>query len=104
MNAISPPTRFRRPAPFRFYSQSRSKGHGRRRSKSPAAGRRFARNPEQMAVFAVVVGILAAVGGLAGSLAWDTPSGPSVVVAALALFLLSLAAGGRTRFARPPPD
>ena len=69
-----------------------------------AAARRFARNPEQMAVFAVVVGILAAVGGLAGSLAWDTPSGPSVVVAALALFLLSLAAGGRTRFARPPPD
>jgi zinc transport system permease protein len=55
-----------------------------------------------MAVFAVVVGILAAAGGLAGSLAWDTPSGPSVVVAALVLFLLSLAAGGRTRFAGPP--
>ncbi len=68
-----------------------------------AAARCFARNPEQMAVFAVVIGTLAAVGGLAGSLAWDTPSGPSVVVAALALFLLSLAAGGRPRFARPPP-
>ncbi|KAB2863556.1 MAG: hypothetical protein F9K43_18890, partial [Bauldia sp.] len=35
-------------------------------------------------------GALAVTGGLYGSLAFDTPSGPSVVVAALALFLLSL--------------
>jgi zinc transport system permease protein len=43
-----------------------------------------------MAVLAAVVGALAAVGGLYGSLAWDTPSGPSIVVAALILFLASL--------------
>jgi zinc transport system permease protein len=55
-----------------------------------ATARRFVATPEQMAVLAAVVGALAAVGGLYGSLAWDTPSGPSIVVAALILFLASL--------------
>lgn len=55
-----------------------------------ATARRFARSPEQMAVFAVFAGIAAVVGGLYGSLNWDTPSGPSIVVAALLLFLLSM--------------
>ena len=35
-------------------------------------------------------------GGLFGSLRWDTPSGPSIVVAALLLFAV-------TRFRRPRP-
>lgn len=55
-----------------------------------ATARRFAGTPEAMAVFAALAGALAVGGGLYGSLAFDTPSGPSVVVAALALFLLSL--------------
>ena len=55
-----------------------------------AAARRFASGPEQMAVLAIIVGIAAVIGGLYGSLAWDTPSGPSIVVAALLLFLLSV--------------
>ncbi len=55
-----------------------------------AAARRFAATPEQMAVMAAIVGAVAVVGGLYGSLSWDTPSGPSIVVAALGLFLLSL--------------
>ena len=55
-----------------------------------AAARRFATTPEQMAVMASVIGAVAVVGGLFGSLEFDTPSGPSIVVAALALFLLSL--------------
>lgn len=55
-----------------------------------ATARRFAATPEQMAVIAALVGAVAAVGGLAGSLNWDTPSGPSIVVAALVLFLASL--------------
>lgn len=55
-----------------------------------AAARRFARGPEAMAVAAAVIGALAVAGGLAASLYVDTPSGPSVVVAALVLFLLSL--------------
>lgn len=55
-----------------------------------AAARRFAATPEQMAVMAAIIGVLAVVSGLYGSLSWDTPSGPSIVVAALGLFLLSL--------------
>ncbi len=58
-----------------------------------AAARRLARTPEQMAILASLAGVLAVVGGLYGSLEWDTPSGPSIVVAALAVFLLGLAAG-----------
>ena len=55
-----------------------------------ATARRFAATPEAMAVLAALIGAVAAVAGLAGSLAWDTPSGPSIVVAALVLFLASL--------------
>ena len=57
-----------------------------------ATARRFAATPEAMAALAALAGALAVTGGLYGSLAFDTPSGPSVVVAALALFLLSLPA------------
>ncbi|MGO1120513.1 zinc ABC transporter permease subunit ZnuB [Rhodovibrionaceae bacterium A322] len=55
-----------------------------------ATARRFAATPESMAVFAAVLGALAVILGLYGSLSYDTPSGPSIVVACLALFLLSL--------------
>ena len=58
-----------------------------------ATARRLARSPGQMALLASVAGAAAVVGGLHGSLAWDTPSGPSIVVAALALFVLGLGAG-----------
>lgn len=55
-----------------------------------ATARRFATGPEQMAVIAAVAGALAVIGGLFGSLEWDTPSGPTIVVMALFLFILSL--------------
>ena len=55
-----------------------------------ATARRFASGPEQMAVIAALVGVIAVIGGLFGSLEWDTPTGPSIVVAALLLFVLSL--------------
>jgi zinc transport system permease protein len=55
-----------------------------------ATARRFATTPEQMAVLAALLGAAAVTGGLFGSLQWDTPSGPSIVVAALVLFLASL--------------
>ncbi|ABK45670.1 ABC-3 protein [Magnetococcus marinus MC-1] len=58
-----------------------------------AAARNLSRSPEQMAGWAVVVGVLAVSGGLWGSLNWDTPSGPSIVVVGLGLFLLSLPVG-----------
>jgi zinc transport system permease protein len=53
-----------------------------------ATARRFAGNPEVMALLASVLGCLAVAGGLYGSFAWDTPAGPSIVVAACLLFLL----------------
>ena len=55
-----------------------------------ATARRFAVSPEQMAAIAVLVGVIAVVGGLTASLSWDTPSGPSIVVAALGLFCLGI--------------
>jgi zinc transport system permease protein len=54
-----------------------------------AAAQRHARSPEQMALGASVIGILAVCGGLALSWFKDTPAGPSIVVCAAALFLLS---------------
>jgi len=54
-----------------------------------AAARRFARSPEAMAGAAALLGCVAVGGGLWGSLRWDTPAGPSVVVAAAALFAMS---------------
>jgi len=58
-----------------------------------AAARQLARSPEQMALLAALAGALAVALGLAASLAWDTPAGPSIVVAAALLFFLSLAGG-----------
>ena len=58
-----------------------------------AAARHFARGPEQMAILAAVIGALAVSGGLGGSLAFDTPAGPSIVVMALLLFALSSVRG-----------
>ena len=55
-----------------------------------ATARRFSATPESMAVFASLTGALAVAAGLGGSLQFDTPSGPSIVVAALVLFLASL--------------
>ncbi|CAD7035711.1 zinc ABC transporter permease [Pseudorhizobium halotolerans] len=55
-----------------------------------ATARRFSASPERMAVLASVIGALAVAGGLFGSLHYDTPSGPSIVVAALVLFIASL--------------
>jgi zinc transport system permease protein len=55
-----------------------------------AAARRFSASPEVMAVLSSLIGVLAVVGGLYGSLKFDTPSGPSIVVAAQLLFVLSL--------------
>jgi zinc transport system permease protein len=56
--------------------------------------RRLARSPEQMALIAPVFGIVAVASGLALSLFADTPSGPSIVVAAFALFLATALAAG----------
>lgn len=54
-----------------------------------AAAQRHARSPEQMAGGASAIGLLAVCGGLALSWFRDTPAGPSIVVSAAGLFLLS---------------
>ncbi|MCO8145269.1 metal ABC transporter permease [Rhodovulum tesquicola] len=54
-----------------------------------AAARPLARSPEEMALLATALAALSALGGLWGSLTFDTPAGPSIVVAATALFALS---------------
>lgn len=54
----------------------------------PAASMRyFSRTPTQMAVLAVLAGMVAVSGGLYASLTFDTPSGPSIILAALAIFV-----------------
>jgi zinc transport system permease protein len=51
-----------------------------------AAARSLSRTPEQMALLAALMGAISVILGLAGSWQWDTPAGPSVVVAAALLF------------------
>jgi len=55
-----------------------------------ATSRRFAGNPEIMAISASLIGCLSVGGGLLGSFYYDTPTGPSIVVAACLIFVLSL--------------
>lgn len=54
-----------------------------------AAARRLSRTPEQMALLASGLGMLAVTAGLGGSLRWDLPLGPAIVVAAAACFVLT---------------
>lgn len=53
--------------------------------------RALGRTPEAMALWSVVAGISAALLGLWGALATDAPVGPSIVCAAVLLFVVSLA-------------
>ena len=54
-----------------------------------AAARKLSKTPEQMAILAIVSGIISVLAGLTASFLWDTPAGPSIVMAATGLFLLS---------------
>ena len=54
-----------------------------------ATARQFSRSPEAMAVYSVILGMIAVVLGLGASYLWDTPAGPSIVISASGLFLLS---------------
>ena len=54
------------------------------------AARRYSRTPEQMAMGAALVGMASVGLGLTTSLHFDTPSGPSIVVAAVLFFLCSV--------------
>ncbi len=54
-----------------------------------ATARRFASSPERMALGAATLGSIAVAGGLFASANLDTPSGPSIVVVALILFVVT---------------
>lgn len=55
-----------------------------------ATSRRFSASPEGMALGASLVGVLAVASGLALSFFFNTPAGPSIVLAASLFFILSL--------------
>lgn len=55
-----------------------------------ATARQLARSPEAMAAMASLLGVVAVVLGVYGSMVFDTPSGPSIVVTSAGLFLLVL--------------
>lgn len=55
-----------------------------------AAARPLAETPEQMAVYAALIGMSAVAAGLFLSLAFDTPGGPSIVLVLAALFAASI--------------
>ncbi len=57
-----------------------------------ATSRHIAKTPEQMAVFATLIGIASVIGGITLSWFWDTPAGPSMVATSSGLFALSLLA------------
>jgi zinc transport system permease protein len=54
------------------------------------AARRFSTGPTMMALLAAALGGVAVLAGLFASLNYNTPSGPSIVVAALMLFAIGL--------------
>ncbi|MEZ9646844.1 zinc ABC transporter permease subunit ZnuB [Vibrio sp. 10N.261.52.C2] len=54
-----------------------------------ATARKFSSTPEQMAFLASIIGSIAVFGGLNLSWFYDTPAGPSVVISAAAMFMLS---------------
>lgn len=55
-----------------------------------AAARPFSRTPEAMALIAVLIAAVSALGGLEGALLFDTPAGPSMVCGAAIAFALSV--------------
>ena len=55
-----------------------------------ATARRISTSPGQMMMLSSIVGVFAVILGLTGSLNLDTPSGPSIVVASVTLFLFSM--------------
>ena len=63
-----------------------------------ASARRFSTSPQAMAFISIVFGMIAVVSGLFASMQWDSPAGPSIVVAAVVLFFVSRVKLSRTYF------
>ena len=57
----------------------------------PAAmARNLANNPQQMIILSIIGGVLAVIIGLYSSLQFNSASGPSIITAALVLFIISI--------------
>ena len=56
----------------------------------PAMSRNFSNSPKQMIIFSIIGGVISVIIGLFCSLQLNTPSGPSIIVASMILFVLSL--------------
>ena len=56
---------------------------------APAASRQLSKSPEMMAMIACLIGIISVVIGMYFSFELDTPSGPTIVAALAALFVIS---------------
>jgi ABC-type Mn2+/Zn2+ transport system permease subunit len=61
----------------------------------PATARNLSRNLRQHILFSLLFGLLAGVGGIVLSFQFDIPCGPTMVLASIALFLISLLLGRR---------
>ncbi|MBS0003222.1 MAG: zinc ABC transporter permease subunit ZnuB [Thioalkalivibrio sp.] len=69
-----------------------------------ATARRFARTPEEMGLLAAGFGVLAVLLGIWGSFSHDTPTGPSIVVAAMLVFVvLQFVPFSRSHHPQVPP-
>lgn len=69
----------------------------------PAAARNLSRNLRQQIWLSIVIGLVSGLGGTAASYHLDLPCGPTIVLAAIGLFILSLiGAGFRKRAAFAP--
>ena len=55
-----------------------------------ATAKYYAKNPESMAIIAILIGMISIIGGILFSLCYDTPTGPSVVLSNTCLFFISL--------------
>ncbi len=55
-----------------------------------AMSRNFSNSPKQMIIFSIIGGVISVIIGLFCSLQLNTPSGPSIIVASMILFVLSL--------------
>lgn len=58
-----------------------------------SAARQISRTPEQMAIFASIIGMIAVAAGVMVSNTWDWPTGPAIVVVSTGIFALNLLVG-----------
>ena len=69
-----------------------------------ASARQFVASPTMMAVAASLLGTMAVYGGIAGSIRFDTPTGPSIVVTSVMLFAILFPLSLRRRVHPMPGD